>query len=377
MPTTTPASAGFAASLITIHTDQYSAATALDSGSSSLSGEQLPAPSAFAQSVNDLTPDELSQLYAASQQQPQWDQLGGALSTVDAAAHSFTAATSPPASSEKSAGDGARAATVGTSNDSFPPAAPTTTIATPPAPFSPTQAVGPTQTVTCPAGAPGGPSVAPGDDSVYAAQLTTDVANSLAADVPDTITVLGESFPDPAKYVAEAVALAGQITLDTLSYYQQVASDCDTGNEDAFLANLDNTTVQLYSLESEVIQPTVDAIETGLETIHEQVKVVQQSVDEQLTIDIEQALAAGTSSGAGSPPANIEFLLPTADGGNLNSTPVGVQEVVTSAVSQARSAGLVVNAMVTRELAAANDALSAGQYRTAYADYQAAYQGLG
>jgi hypothetical protein len=113
-----------------------------------------------------------------------------------------------------------------------------------------------------------------------------------------------------------------------------------------------------------------------LETIHEQIKVVQQSVDEQLTIDIEQALSAGTSSGA-TPPVNIEFLLPTADGGNLNSTPVGVQEVVTSAVSQARSAGLVVNAMVTRELAAANDALSADQYRTAYADYQAAYQGLG
>jgi hypothetical protein len=399
-----PAPAGFASSIVKIYSEQYQAATALDSASPELSSQQLPAPSSFAQSVANLTPQELAALYAASQQVPDWGQLGGALATLDAQAKQYAssatvhgawrqaaraAATLRHATATRAgairrvkpagaSGFKVRSALApGTATNGFPPIPPTTTIPAPPGTFVPSQAVGATQAVTCPPGAPGGPTIAPGDDGIYAAQLTSDIATNLAADLDPTITVAGFSIPDPAKYVAEAIALAGQVTLDTLNFYQQVFADCDTADRDLFLANIDNTTQQLYALESQYIQPTVDSIQSSLGTIHDQVAAVQQGVEEQLTIDIEQALSASPSTSTNAPPPNIEFMLPASDGGNLNSTPVGVQEVVSTALSQAQAAGLPENAMVARQIAAANAALAAGQYRTAFDDYQAAYQALG
>ena len=225
---------------------------------------------------------------------------------------------------------------------------------------------------SCPPGAPGGPSVAPGDSAIFAAQLTTDVAASVAAAVPDMILVViageGTSIPDPAKYIAEAIQLAGVITLDTFNYVQGVASDCDTANRDGFLANIDNTTVNVYNLLT-MVQDTLDNVESSVNTVAAQVGVLQQTEDAQLVMGIEQALTAPL----GSPP-NVAYELPASLGGNLDSTPIGVQQVVTTTIGEATSAGVPVNAAAVQFLALGNAALGAGNDQQAYADFQNAYQ---
>ncbi len=235
-------------------------------------------------------------------------------------------------------------------------------------PSSPVGAYTPT---SCPPGAPGGPSVAPGDSAIFAAQLTTDVAANVAQDVPSTITVIiageGTSIPDPAKYIAEAIQLAGVITLDTFNYVQAVANDCDTANRDGFLANIDNTTVNVYDLLT-LVQGTLDHVETSINTVSQQLGVLQQTMDAQLTLAIEQALSAPMSA-----VANLAFELPASVGGNLDSTPIGVQEVVRGAVQARLAAGAPVNAAAEQFLTLADAALSSGNDKAAYADYHQAY----
>ena len=84
---------------------------------------------------------------------------------------------------------------------------------------------------------------------------------------------------------------------------------------------------------------------------------------------IEQALTAPATS-----PPNAAYELPASLGGNLDSTPIGVQEVVTKALSVATQAGLPVNPAAPQDLSAANAALAAGNDAGAYADYAAAYR---
>jgi hypothetical protein len=147
-----------------------------------------------------------------------------------------------------------------------------------------------------------------------------------------------------------------------------VAADCDTANRDGFLANIDNTTVNVYDLLT-LVQQTVDDTENSVDTIAQQVGVLQQTADEQLVLGIEQALTAPL----GSVP-NVAYELPASLGGYLDSTPIGVQQVVTTDVHQALAAGLPVNAAATQFLAMAGAALAAGNDTLAYADFQNAYQ---
>jgi hypothetical protein len=268
----------------------------------------------------------------------------------------------------------AAAASTGTttSSDPFPPATPVGAFPIPAAPYQPTAPVGPYQPIACPSYAPGGPSYAPGDDTINSLQITVDTANAIAADVPDTVTVViageGTQFPDPAKYVAEAVAQAGQIALDIATYEQTLAGDCDVANQDGVLANIDNTTVNTYNLLS-AMETTLGQVQDSVDTVGQQVAVAQQTVDDELTLGIEQALTAP----AGSPP-NAAYELPARLGGNLDSTPVGVQQVVTTTLAAAQASGLPVDAAATAALDQANADLAAGNDAGAYAEFATAYR---
>lgn len=424
-PAPPPAPPGFANSLVSLYDEQYDAITALNGAGSDFASQQLPMPSDFQQDVDSLNSEELAQLYAATQQpNSQWSTLASTYQQLDkvASTYSSSSTSGAPVASARSPrtarsrstarnrasaahrkrrrrvhaasgsarrGDaihasaittGSAAGTTGTATGAtgsgsaspFPPAEPTGDFPAPPSLFSPDDPVREPDLISCPAGAPGGPEESPGDDAIFSAQLTADVAGNVADDVPDELVIAGESIPDPAKYVAEAIALAATVTLDTFNYLQAVFVDCDSENKNKFLENIDNTTRQGYALESETIQPTLDAVESSINTIHDQVHAVQQSVDAQLTLDIQQALALSSSA-----PANVDYILPASVGGNLDSTPIGVQEIVTAAFAAARQAGLTINPIVSREITAANGALAAHQYRTAWSDYQAAYQALG
>ena len=241
---------------------------------------QLPSAAQFSKDVAGLTSTELAVLVRAVHRTSRWAAVvadvrrlaatvTGAASTGSSTSGSSTSSASgssaggspsgavlPAVERSGAAGSGqslvAHAVSGTTASGAFPPPDPVGSFPAPPAAYVPSSPVGAYTPTSCPPGAPGGPSVAPGDSAIFAAQLTTDVAANVAQDVPSTITVIiageGTSIPDPAKYIAEAIQLAGVITLDTLNYVQAVANDCDTANRDGFLANIDNTTVNVYDL---------------------------------------------------------------------------------------------------------------------------------
>jgi hypothetical protein len=108
-----------------------------------------------------------------------------------------------------------------------------------------------------------------------------------------------------------------------------------------------------------------------LNLIESEGATAQGQYNELLKLQIEQALA-----GWGPVVPELKFQLPSTQGGFLNSTPVGVQEVVTADLQSMIAVGAKVKSTAPTELAAANTALAAGKYSLAWADYAAAYQAL-
>lgn len=364
----------FATQLTTVYDDVYKTDQLLDTKSSSLGvTSQLPSPTQFATSVNGLSGEEQSELYAATQKNPEWSTLPGQYQKLISELGS-SGSTSPGTAASVRGVSGAAAHRLALLDaaTTFPPAEPTGVFPSPPSSYQPSAPVQPYVGASCPTGAPGGPSDAPGTAAIYAVTLTANIAANIAADVPTSITLIvageGTTIPDPAKFIAEAIQLAATVTLDTFDYLQAVAATCAAANVAGVTANIDNTTVNVYDLLS-AMESTLDDVENSVNTVGQQVSVAQQTVDDELTLAIEQALTAPT----GSPP-NAAYELPASLGGNLNSTPIGVQEVVTTVLAEAKRAGLPINAAATGDLASADADLSAGNDAGAYAAFAAAYR---
>jgi hypothetical protein len=210
------------------------------------------------------------------------------------------------------------------------------------------------------------------DTAIFVADTVANAAEAAYSIVPMLAPVfVSESFADPLKIVMAAIAGVADIAAGALEDAQQSAEDCDLVNQTSYSDNADNSSINGFALEQQNEQ-TIGAIESSVNTIHDQIHVVSQSLSDELTSEIQQALAL-----PGTAPADVYYELPTSAGGNLDSTPVGVQTVVTSAYNAAKQAGLPVNATATSDLAAANQALASHNYKTAWKDYQAAYQALG
>ncbi|HVC70018.1 MAG TPA: hypothetical protein VNC61_07100 [Acidimicrobiales bacterium] len=97
--------------------------------------------------------------------------------------------------------------------------------------------------------------------------------------------------------------------------------------------------------------------------------MTQQEFQSNLQIEIEQGL-----QGWAPVVPEVQLMLPSSMGGYLDSTPVGVQEVVTTDIASLQKLGVAVKALAITELAAANAALAAGKYTVAWTDYAIAYQ---
>jgi len=368
---------GFSSQVSGVYSDIYQVDQAVSSRDPAVTSglAPVPTPSAFAKEVDGLSQQELAQIYAATRQDPKWATVVANEKKAAAEAASLAkgaGGSSPLTSSVVTSGrGGGRIRTDAAVTSSFPPPSQAGSYPSPPAPYVPTSPVAPYSPETCPTGAPGGPPGAPGQAAVFATALTVAIATDLAADVPASIVVsiLGEgtSIPDPAKYILEAIQLVATLTLDTFNYLQAVAAGCASQVEAGFLANIDNTTVNTFNMLT-AMEGTLDNVESSVDTIGANLGVVQETLVDQLTLAVEQALTAPVTS-----VPNIAFELPASVGGNLDSTPVGVQQVVTQAISALQSAGNPVNSAAVRDLAMANDALASRQYSSAYADYHAAY----
>jgi hypothetical protein len=106
-----------------------------------------------------------------------------------------------------------------------------------------------------------------------------------------------------------------------------------------------------------------------LNTLQSNFTTQQNQFNANLTLQIEQGLSEW-----GSRVPQVLFMLPATMGGYLNSTPVGVQEVVTTSMNALVSIGAKISATAAKDLTLANAALVAKQYTTAYADYALCYE---
>ena len=97
--------------------------------------------------------------------------------------------------------------------------------------------------------------------------------------------------------------------------------------------------------------------------------MTQQQFQANLQVAIEQGLA-----GWAPVVPEVQLVLPSSMGGYLDSTPVGVQEVVTTDIASLQKLGVAIKPLAITDLAAANAALAAGKYMLAWTDYAIAYQ---
>jgi hypothetical protein len=105
-----------------------------------------------------------------------------------------------------------------------------------------------------------------------------------------------------------------------------------------------------------------------LNTINGQFSTQQSQFGADLWVKIERVLG---KFGSVVPP--VELITPASQGGLLDSTPVGVQAVVSTDINTIASLGGKVTAAAVNNVNAGNAALAAKQYVTAYADYALAY----
>jgi hypothetical protein len=365
---TTPAPPGFRQQVVAAYANAAQVADSVDSngsGGSALAVSPMPSPTQFDQALATLTPDQFSELYDAFLKVP-----GGFSGFAAELGQSGAKAPVPQPTSTARPGTfsvpGLSAHASGTGN-TFTPA---TTETTDPA----------GNAANCPASAPGGND---GDDGIYAATLAVDIATVAAAVVPQSLVlgayVLGEgatfTIPDPVNIIVQVLIGAGQIVRDTLIWLHQINADCTGGAQEEQVNNIFDNVNSLVTLidsrttginnEEQLLYALVDSRNT---LILNKIAAIQASLNLELKITIENDLLQGTSGAV----ADLE--VPTSDGGYLNATPIGVQELVTAALGEEQTAGQAVNPAAPEDLASANAALAAQNYKAAFALYGQTYR---
>ena len=481
-----PAPQGFSTTVVDVYKSEYAVAQQLGRSSS------LQPISQYGQAVSQSNALQLAALYDAVQQNPEWYQIPSLMQTVASdAALTQTSSTLSQAGLMRVAGTASLKA--GSLRPGSPGPGHTSGTKARPRPGAygsvmkvraqgQQTPVGPFVPQSCPPGIP--------DAAVFALQIVVDVSQSVYnvlmaltvafADAIDTQVGLGI-----AASVAAGVLAAAVIVHDVLAFEAQLASDCASNNLAGQVANIDNTTVQTYSLlttlgtavtelqttenttltdvenvqtmltdlkntflqtmatDTQTVQTTVgsdtQAVYTNLQTeisslqsdvttiesdqtalsnkVINQVNTDSSSVQSSLssaltkilsqtdssaeslailigqdnqqvlnalqsnfttqqseyyanlTLEIENALAQ-----YGPTVAEVQLVLPASQGGYLNSTPVGVQEVVTNDLNAFAALGGKVTPDADKYLNEANAALAAGDYITAYEDYADCYQ---
>lgn len=116
------------------------------------------------------------------------------------------------------------------------------------------------------------------------------------------------------------------------------------------------------------LQAVTNLVDSQDLTLLNAVAHTQSSLDSQLKIQIQTNLLTGAQ-------ANVAtFELPASAGGYLNSSPIGVQSVVTSAFNKMQSLGIAIPKVADTALSYADTALAKGLYKVSYFYYKAAYQ---
>jgi hypothetical protein len=385
-PPPPPAPPGYAASLTNLYATLYQTVLTLDAKTGQSLSKQLMVPSQFSKRVSELSPAALARLHEATEKQRNWDQIAPASKRLLAVAQSTPTIVRARALRSRAAVPRGRSrvwtplatarpqaiAANTASVSSFPPDEPLGNFPAPPPTFQPSSPVDPVNPITCASNGNPYPYYVASDTAIVIGDTVSAAADAAYAIIPGLAPFfIEESYVDPLKIVAAVLVGAADLAVAGLENAQKSAEDCDLVNQTSYSDNADNSTVNGFALEQQNEQ-TIGAIKSSVNTIHDQVHTVRESLSDELTVEIQQALALPATA-----PADVYYELPASAGGNLDSAPVGVQAVVTNAYNAAKQAGLPVNATATSNLTAANNALAAHNYKAAWKNYQAAYQALG
>ncbi len=372
-PAGTPAPKGFTSTLDAIYANAISyAGLPGRSGSGKVATTTAPmSAQAFDQLVKGMSRGQLAKVYDASP--TGWAHIGSTLASVHktlpptklasdiGAAYAATAtAVAAPSKAAPKSGAAAPAKATATANL-------TSMLLTAPS-GSPPSYTPPAPVIFNP---PVCPNYSLGTDDGYDLLFGLTEAQDIA------VGLAGVPF---VGIVAAVVALALQASVDTVNLLINLTVECATNATnaegaviDGNVVNLDNTTIAIIGLDN-MIQVEEDQIyallDSRTQTIINKLNVAQHSLDQAQMQAIEEALAGGSGT------AIASYELPASLGGWLDSTPIGVQAIVTNAVSSLEQAHQPVSSSAAQKLTSANTALASGQYKQAFFDYQAAYQAL-
>jgi hypothetical protein len=208
-------------------------------------------------------------------------------------------------------------------------------------------------------------------------QLTSFQTSLQQALTNETQTLQATTGSDNQGTVTELLiiqtALSNDVTtvqsLETTTGQQVVAgtSSVQTALSTDLTQILDETDADAQGLTTLVTQGNQHI----LNTLNAEAATAQGQYNQLLRLQIEQALA-----GFGPVVPEVKFMLPVGQGGFLNSTPVSVQSVVTADLASMQAIKAPIKPAAVIDLSAANTALTAGQYTTAFTAYAYAYQAL-
>lgn len=208
---------------------------------------------------------------------------------------------------------------------------------------------------------------------VVSAANSTVVASQSSAPAdgaPVTITI-----PDPAWVVIELLQMAAQIARDTLVWQQAIMNDCNASNQAAEIGvvydNV-NSTIGLVDSRTTAIdneeQLLYALVQERTTLILNKISVLQASMNLELKVTIEEDLLQGSAG------AIADLELPSSAGGYLDALPIGVQQVVTNALAAVERSGVPFNPAAPRDLAAADAALAAREYKVAFGLFGQTYR---
>jgi hypothetical protein len=168
---------------------------------------------------------------------------------------------------------------------------------------------------------------------------------------------LAQDVESLRKLAASDTATINQETDKTGAAVQSSITDSRT----KLVQEIDQQTAALTALLAKNHQDVLDTLGSDFST-------QQTQYQAGLKLSIENALADGVTE--------IQFALPASRGGYLDSTPVGVQEVVTDDVQVAQELGIAITPSAVRSLQQADTELTNKKYFAAYADYMKSYEAL-
>ncbi len=194
---------------------------------------------------------------------------------------------------------------------------------------------------------------------------TQSIQNTVGSDTQGVVTELQQDVVGLTQDVTSVQA--DETTL------QQTITNQNNTNTTTISSGIASAVTQILTETDTDARNLTNTVNTNtqqiLNAIQSNFSTQQSQWNQQLWLQIERDLATW---GPSEPQVLME--LPASQGGFLNSTPVGVQIVVTTDLNNVIADGVNVNPSATKDLAAANTALAAKKWITAYNDYAACYE---